>query len=133
MAVDLIMERRGNALVPYDAKAAEDLLALPFGKGLTCKVTQPRSINQHRWYWACLSEVVKATDCAPTAEHLHQALKLSLGYTMPVFDAKGEIVSHIPDSTSFSKMDQHKFSEFVRKVEKLLAERWGYVMEVQAA
>ena len=133
MAVDLIMERRGGSLVPYDAKAAEDLLTLPFGKGLTCKVTQPRSINQHRWYWVSLSEVVKATGCAPTAEHLHQALKLSLGYTMPVFDAKGEIVSHIPDSTSFSKMDQHQFSQYVRDVEHLLAERWGYVMEVKAA
>lgn len=133
MAVDLILQRDGSRLVPYDAKAAEDLLALPFGRGLTCKVSLPRSIQQHRWYWVELSNVVKATGCAPTAEHLHKALKLALGYTSPVFDARGEIVSHIPDSTAFSDMEQHVFAQYVRDVEQILAERWGYVMEVKAA
>lgn len=133
MAVDLIMQREGNRLVPFDAKATEDLMALPFGRGLACKVWLPRSIQQHRWYWVELSNVVKATGCAPTSDHLHEALKLALGYTMPVFDAKGEIISHVPDSTAFDKMPQHVFAQYVRDVEQALAERFGYVMEVKAA
>lgn len=133
MAVDLIMQRESSRLVPYDAKALEDLEAVPFGKPLTCKVSLNRSLPQHRWYWVSLSEVVKATGCAPTAEHLHDALKLALGYTMPVFDKRNEIVSHIPDSTAFSKMPQHVFTQYVRDVEQILAERWGYVMEVKDA
>ena len=129
MATDLILERRGQTLVPFDAKALEDLEAVPSGKPLTCKVSLNRSLPHHRFYWITLSEVVKATGCAPSAEHLHQALKLALGYTMPVFDKSGEIVSHIPDSTSFSKMDQVAFEKYMRDVEQCLAERFGYVME----
>jgi hypothetical protein len=133
MAVDLILQREGNRLVPFDAKALEDLEGVPSGKPLTCKVSLNRSLPHHRFYWVMLSEVVKATGCAPSAEHLHQALKLSLGYTMPVFDKAGEVVSHIPDSTSFAKMDQVTFAKYVKEVEQLLAERFGYVMEVKAA
>jgi hypothetical protein len=131
MAVDLLLERRGNTLVPYDAKALEDLIALPMGKGMSFRVSLPRSISQHRWYWVELSNVVQATGCAPTAEHLHNALKLALGYTMPVFDKDKNVVAHIPDSTAFAKMPQHVFARYVRDVQQILAERFGYVMEVK--
>lgn len=135
MALDILMERSraSRSLIPYDEHALEQLSEVPFGKPVMCKVTQPRSVDQHRFYWVELSKIVKATECAPTAEHLHQALKLALGYTMPVFDAKGEIVSHVPDSTAFGKMSQHEFNTYFNAVQKLVAERWGYVMEPKRA
>lgn len=133
MAQDILMERRGNQLVPFDACANEQLEELPHGKPLTFKVSQPRSTDQNRWYWVELSHVVKATECAPTSRHLHQALKLALRYTMPVFDAKGEIVSHIPDSTAFDAMTQQEFNIYFQAAQKLVAERWGYVMEPRRA
>ena len=129
MSAHFLLERRGLTLVPYDAVALEDMHGLPFGKALNCKVTLSRSLPQHRRYWAMMSQVVQATGCAPTRDHLHQAVKVALGYTMPVFDSRGETVAHIPDSTSFSAMGQVRFNQFSREVEALLASRWGFVME----
>ena len=131
MAVDLILERRDNALVPFNAIAAEDMMRLPFGKPLKVRVTQPRSLPQSNFYWVSLSEIVQATDCAPTSKHLHRAIKMETGWTMPVFDRHKTIISHVPDSISFEQMDQVTFNQYMETAQRFLAERFGYVMETR--
>lgn len=132
MAQDILLQRKGGVLAPYDAYAAEQVEGLTSAP-VMAKVSVPRSISQHRWFWAELGTIVKATECAPSSRHLNQALKIALGYTMPVFDAKGEIVSLIPDSIAFDAMPQHEFNTYTNAVQKLVAERWGYVMTVKPA
>lgn len=131
MAVDLLLERRGNMLLPYDAKAMEDMQSLPIGRGIACKVWLPRSIDQNGWYWVELANVVQATDCAPTSKHLHQGIKINTGWTMPIFNARKDVICHIPDSTNFQSMDQPTFNRFMLCAQRFLAEEFGYVMEVK--
>ena len=85
---------------------------------------KPRSLPRHRFYWKALSEIVAATECAPTAEHLHAALKIGTGYAMPVKLQDGTLV-WVPDSTSFEAMDDAEFAKFMDTATKWTAENLG--------
>lgn len=84
-----------------------------------------RSSTQNALYWAMLQRVVDATGAYPTAPHLHDALKLELGYTTPMRTLSGEI-RFIPDSTSFGKMDAAQFRTFFDAAAAKLAEVYGF-------
>lgn len=108
MATEIIVSRALRGLEPVSAYDSELLALYPLGKMLTAKLTQKRSGNHHRFYWALLERVKTATGRFPTAESLHEALKIELGYVQAVISLKGEITL-VPKSTGFANMDQAEF------------------------
>ena len=125
-----ILRREGTKLVPADAWTAERLDAFPERKDLkAATITQPRSLPFQGFYWVHLSEIVKATECAPTPEHLHKALLKITGYVTPVSNAEGRVIELVVDSTAFDKMDQDAFFEYVEKAKKALAEHLGILWD----
>lgn len=114
-------ERRGSFLVPCAPMDSDQLMRFPTAKRLSVRVTQPRSVPQHRLYWSMLTLVADNLDQPITADDLHEWLKLKLGYARPVRQRNGEIV-YVARSIAFDKMEQAEFREFFDKAVSMLIE-----------
>ena len=79
-------------------------------------------------YWAQLGLIVKATGAFPTADYMHDWLKVRLGYVSPIMGPKGQIVGMSVASAAFSKMDQAAFGAFYEKAVQLIAAEMGIDM-----
>jgi hypothetical protein len=121
-----IVTRTEKGLRPSRAWDAEDLANDPIGTEYELHKITRRKPKQHRTYWRALNLVVKATDRWPDAEHLHDELKLALGFYRKAANlATGEIML-IPDSTAFDKMDQEQWQAFMNAAMELIAKECGF-------
>jgi hypothetical protein len=120
----MLMRKKGNGLFPSSPIDAEMLDAIEAGKDVEVTLKQRRSLPQLRAYWAWLGEVVAATEAYPSAEHMHEALKFSMGYTTQIKTLAGHVVT-VPDSIAFSKMDAVEFNGFFKRAVRLVAEALG--------
>lgn len=127
-----IVTRKGSALWPVSAADEEIISGLSQMKEIEITFKYRRIPEQLRAYWFFLSYVVEATEAYPTAEKLHSALKFALGYVEQMVTLSGEIVI-VPDSVALSAMDGQEFTEYFKKAEKLIAERFGVVMPEKPA
>lgn len=119
----IYVHRRGNVLAPEMELDAE--LIQRFHPGDRIKVTlhTGRSPSKLRFWWAFLHQVVSSTECSPTAEALHETVKLMCGYTTPVM-VKGMTVM-VPRSISFSSMTEQEFSKFLDDGIRFIASTYG--------
>ena len=116
--------RTKSGIEPEFREDLDEFERYPVGARVRVKITQPRSVPKHRLYWQALSKFVEATDASYSAETLHTAIKLKLGYVVQIKMA-GKI-HEVPDSISFNKMDEASFNEFFDKAMALLAEVGGF-------
>lgn len=114
-----------QGLRPASAFDAEVLDQYKHGSTVEVKLMQRRSIPELRAYWAGLHTAVEATDVYPSAEHLHEAIKIALKLTTPVMTLDGKLVL-VPDSVAIAKMDGAAFKAFFRQAERLVIERFGF-------
>lgn len=107
----IIMRRQFDRLVPAAEMDADALRALPMGKALRVRVTQPRNVGRLRLYWALLHKVHENMPSPPSIEKLHEAVKVRLGYTETI-RFKGAPDAVIPASIAFDKMTEAEFVAF---------------------
>jgi hypothetical protein len=119
----IVCTRTRNGLSPVSAFEAELLDRYPIGAELEISIKQRRSLPQLKTYWKMLSTIVEATDEYPSAEHLHEALKLHMGYVTPLIRLDGK-QEYVPDSTAFAAMDGAEFKVFMDRAVRTLAERF---------
>lgn len=115
--------KHGRALYPYGAADHDTLAAIPEGETVEIIIKQRRSLPQLQAYWSMLARVVEATDAFPSAEKLHEAVKMDLGYFTPMKLLNGDVVL-VPDSVAFNKMTAPDFRAYFAKAEKLIAEKF---------
>lgn len=123
--------RQGNALVPdmdMDARALEGIAE---GQLVRADIKEFRSLGRLRAYWKMLHDVVAATECAASAERLHEAMKLELGIVDLV--KVGNMTVAIPGSIAFDAMTEAEMVEWFGIAQRFLAEKYGYVPEERAA
>jgi hypothetical protein len=134
--IPLVLRRTERGLEPRTRQAADLLAEYALHSDVEVSIKKRRSLPQLRLYWAMLQNAVTATNAWPTAEHLHDAIKMDLGYTMPVKQMNGSIV-WIPDSAAMGRMDSKEFKTFFDAAAKRLAEACGFdplaEMEKEAA
>ena len=123
--------RQGNALLPELEMDSRALEGIANGQRVRVEIKEFRSAPRLRAYWAMLHEVVAATECAPSAERLHEAMKLELGIVDLV--KVGTMTVAIPGSIAFDKMDEPEMVEWFRIAERFLAEKYGYEPRARAA
>lgn len=128
----IMMRKTRAALVPVGGYDDERLAEIADGAVVEVSVKRRRSNPQNALYWATLAKVVGATDAYPTSEHLHDAIKMALGFTMPIKTLDGKIV-YVPDSTAFGKMDAAQFKTFFDKAVELLNKLTGTDVLAEAA
>jgi hypothetical protein len=121
----IFMRRTIGGLAPCHAHDAERLDAFATGQDLEVTIKQRRSLPQQRLYWLTLHKVVQATGDYPSAEKLHEALKMALGVVSLMKTMDGKIVA-IPDSTAFANMDGAAFKDFFDRSMDAIAERYGF-------
>lgn len=119
--------RRGNALVPEMAFDHEQIMQLPMGQRIKITAHTGRSPKKLRWYWSFLFRVVRATDCAPSKEALHECVKLETGHTTPI-KVKGYTVL-VPASIAFGSMSEEEFDTFLGKAIEWIAATYGVTPE----
>jgi len=121
----LMMQRTGSGLSPWSSFDAEALDAVKMGAPVEVTIRQPRSRSQHRLYWMAASRIAENVEGYPSAEHLHDATKVHLGYVQRIRRIDGTVM-FIPDSTAFAAMDQAEFKVFFDRAVKLWAETFGF-------
>ena len=107
-------------LEPADRQSEETISGLPLHKILKAEIRQPRNVQHHRKLFALLGLVLVNQEYFKTTDALLYALKMRLGYVVPV-QIKG-LVGYMPESISFSKMDQLEFNEFYSKAVDFIIE-----------
>lgn len=122
-APQIYVQRRGNHLIGEMEMDADLIQRIPLGQRVKITVTEGRSPAKLRLYWSYLGRVVKACNCAPSPEALHDVVKLHTGFVTPVL-VKGFTVA-VPKSISFSSMSESEFDDFLRTAEKWLVETYG--------
>lgn len=120
----ILMRKHGGKLTPVTAYDAERIDALSSQQDVEVTVHQRRSNPQHRLYWATLGEVVKATDRWSTSQHLHDAIKIELGYFTVCFGFDGKPFA-LPNSTAYKSMSQPEFQAYFDKAMALIAAEIG--------
>ena len=116
--------RRGDSLIPEFEQDADWIRRQPHGVRIKVRLHTGRSPAKLGFYWQMLSKLVKATDCAPNAEAVHEVIKLELGYATPVRLKNGMTVL-VPGSIAFHKMDEAMFDEFLQQALQWIAQNYG--------
>ncbi|MHC5307551.1 hypothetical protein [Bartonella sp. LJL80] len=126
----LYLIKKGNGLLPASEMDMRILDAIHDGETVETRIKNRRNGGRLRAYWKMLHEVVKATECAPSIEALHQIVKLETGHTTDVL-LRGYKVK-IPASISFDKMTEPEMIDYFEHAKRFLAEAYGYVQEKAA-
>lgn len=118
----ILVQRRGEFLVPQAPVDGERIRDLPAGKALKIKVTQPRrSTPQLRLYFSLLDVVAENLDQDVSGDDLHEWMKLRLGYSTPVRTRSGR-VNYVPKSVAFDKMEHDEFTAYFARVKALVVD-----------
>lgn len=121
-----IVRKTAKGLSPAAAFYAEMIWDDPIDTEYDLVKRTKRSLPQLRLYWAMLHRVVKATGKWPTAEHLHEAIKLTLGYVREVVDLRTGAVSVVADSAALDAMTHDEFRVFFDAAQELISEQLGF-------
>lgn len=121
-----MVRKERNGYSPVSAYDAELLFSDAAGTEYDLVKRSKRSLPQLRLYWSMLNRVVKATGKWPTAEHLHEAVKLTLGYCREVANLRTGEVTLVADSAAFDAMDPDQFRVFFDDAAALLADKLGF-------
>lgn len=121
-----IVKKTARGLSPSHSRDAELIMADPAGTEYDLIKRTRRSNQQLRLYWAMLDRVVKATGCCPTAEHLSDEIKLTLGYRRMLADLRTGKVTESVDSIALDRMSHEDFMQFFEAAQQLLAEKCGF-------
>lgn len=123
--IPLILRRTERGLEPRTRQAADLLAGYALHSDVEVSIKKRRSLPQLRLYWSMLHNVIEATGAYPDAEHLHDAIKMELGFTAPMKLMSGEVV-WMPDSVALAKMDAKQFKAFFDQAAELLARTYGF-------
>lgn len=120
----LTFERTRTGLTPADSYTAGKLDDFALGTQFRATTMTRRSHKQLGLYFSVLREVVDATGAWATPQHLHEALKLNLGFHTTIKTLKGKEYV-VPDSAAFDAMDAEQFGEFFEAAMAKLSEFTG--------
>lgn len=122
--IEVVMTPHG--LRPHTQYDAERMVGVALGHTFEIVPLTKRSNRQLRTYWKALGMAVKATGKWPSAEHLHDEIKFTLGYRKLVTDLKTGEVSSVVDSVALDQMEHDEFCRFMDAAMDLLSGAVGY-------
>ena len=129
----MLMRRAKASLIPVSGYDDELLAEIPEGELVEITIKRKRSWPQLKLYWALLNNVVKNYPCDyPTADKLHNAVKMALGYTSELIGMDGKTYL-MPDSVAFNKMTQADFKLYLDNTVVLLNRLTGTDVLAEAA
>ena len=111
-----VMMRKGlRGLEAVDEAGADVLRRIKASEVVRVEVTKPRNLSFHRRFFALLTIVWQTCGDWPSVEDLLIELKVRIGHVREVvIRDSGEVVK-VPESISFSAMDETAFWQFYEK------------------
>lgn len=122
MALDLLLVREGNHLVPADSLSSEAVQSIKKGETVTAVVRRNRNPKHHRKLFALLKIVFDNQDTFATTHELLGALKMSTGLFETGKTIEG-IPFAVPKSINFASMCQADFEEWYAKVVEVILKK----------
>jgi hypothetical protein len=111
-------------LVPADDAAAKVRARRKPGAFLKADVSEVRSPDQLRKYWALITKAWENQDHYATKEDLSAAALCAVGHCYRIVRPDGSVVER-PKSIAFGNLPQDEFNQIFDAVAKLLAETLG--------
>lgn len=135
--MDIALIKKDNKLEPVYQSDIETIKGLETGREYWFNLKNSRNLKHHRKLFAIIKLFIANTDGKYTTEQVLAWLKIKAGYYNVIsVSVKGKKTPFsIPDSISFEKMGQKKFSEFYEHSVILMADALGitvYVLENEA-
>lgn len=129
---ELFLKRTLHGFTAADEGSQDAMRKFKMGETYRANVVKPRNLRNHRRYWALVNLVYQNTEGYASAELVHAHLKLLAGRCSPVVSkATGETFL-VPESISFSAMDEAEFQEFWARCIKAVCEHIIPGIEVDA-
>lgn len=98
-------------MVPADAAAEDRLQSVKDGSEVLITWRKPRSIQNHKHFFAILRTAAEHLPAYTDEEELLDALKIAVNWTRPVQRTNGEII-WLPKTINFSALDEDTFRRF---------------------
>lgn len=92
---------------------------------------RPRNLGRHCYYWKMLSVAADNIEAFDTSEQLHTAVKATLGMGRWLEVPGARRALFIEDSTSFAKMTEAEFSEYLDNAAKAITKHWLHGVAVE--
>lgn len=119
--------RVGHMLVASDLHASEFLAGLKEGREVLVRISQPRSVQHHRWFFALLRKVVSASGLWADEGDLLDDLKDATGHVEPAaINPLTQQVRRRTRSINFASMGEDKFKRFKDRCIYVLCLKLGY-------
>ena len=129
---ELFLKRTLHGFTAADESSLDAMRKFKMGETYRANVVKPRNLKAHRKYWALVNLVYQNAEGYASAELVHAHLKLLAGRCSPVVSkATGETFL-VPESISFSAMDEAEFQEFWARCIKAVCEHIIPGIEVDA-
>jgi hypothetical protein len=119
--------RQGDKLAGEMQMDRDAIAKFKAGDRIKVQLSTGRSPAKLRLYWSFLAKVIEATGAAPSAEALHELVKLETGFTTPI-KVKGYTVL-VPRSIAFGSMSEQEFDLFLMNSFAFIAETFGVTPE----
>ena len=118
----ILCKRTVSGLSADDDAATAVLRKIKVGDVVRVEVRRPRNLQAHRRFFALVNLVYSNSEDFPSPEVPRKVLTCRAGHATPVvIKSTGEVML-IPDSISFSNMDQDEFDAFWQRVVKVVCE-----------
>lgn len=85
---------------------------------------RPRNLRRHNYYWKMLTVAAENLEAFDSADQLHTAIKATLGLGRWVEVPGASRALFIEDSTSFAKMTEAEFAEFLDAAARAITKHW---------
>jgi hypothetical protein len=122
MAETLFMVRGLGGLRPSNAIGVETLERIPTGQEVKVEITRPRHLIHHRKFFALLQAIYPHQQTYATMRAFRAALTCAAGHCEVAHLPDGRTVL-IPESISFSKLDQAGFEQFYERALDVITTR----------
>lgn len=120
---ECLMTKTLSGLAANDEAAATVLKRLKVGDVVRVDVVRPRNLSAHRRWFALVNLIYQNSDEYPSPDVVHGMLKCLSGHATPVTNkATGETYL-IPNSISFSSLDEDAFQEVWSRAVKAVCEK----------
>jgi hypothetical protein len=112
---EIIMRRRGSALVPVTEIDAEAIASIPEGKDVFVTPKHRRNPKHHRLAWALAEKLSEMCDFNDREDAM-DFLKIKARHIKMIMDPRSGHVEIVPKSISFASLDQQAFSRIFNRM-----------------
>jgi hypothetical protein len=112
---EIVMRRRGSALIPVMEVDVEVIASIPEGKDVFVSPKHRRNPRHHRLAWA-LAEKLAEMVGFPDREDAMDFLKIKARHVKTIMDPRTGQIEVVPKSISWASLDQRAFGRIFNRM-----------------